>query len=127
MKYLFIQIVCVVLIVSCRVSDDCDKIPTCFPSYPEAIKIIKSHHFETYDSLPDAGGSFIAYAEYYGCSNGLGYLFFKRYNGHELIVTKVPIDAWKKLKQSKNRDSFYFENIHDKFGGICVEVVLEKI
>jgi len=101
------------LFISCAYSP-CDKIPSNFHTYTEAISTIKSSNFKINESVNTDKSSWIRGLTFYSCDGQKGYLLVKT-DKEEYVHKDVPIEVWNKLKNATSFGSYYNQNLKHRF------------
>src|SRR5688572_23118953 len=86
----------ILLQVSCS-DQDCDKLPTFFPTYAEAKLQISKTRFAFFDTINTAESSWIRGAHYFSCDKKVGFMIFKT-DTKEYIHQNLPIEIWNGFK-----------------------------
>ncbi len=112
MKIIIYAFVFFFLSASC--STDCDKIPSTFKTYSEAISAIKGATFKLKESVNTDKSSWIRGASYYSCDGELGYFILKT-DKNEYLYSMVPIEIWNGFKEASSFGTYYNENIKNNY------------
>ncbi len=114
MKKIISVVVLVFSIAYCS-SQNCNKLPTQFLSYKQAITAIRAAEFTLKDKLPSGKSSWIVSANYYSCDGQNGYMVYSTDKGKEYIHEKLPATVWKAFKNATSSGSYYVQNIKGKY------------
>ena len=93
---------------------DCDRLPTNYSSFTEAIDIIQTAHFNIQESVNTSNSSWIRRASYYSCDGKMGYLIIRTDEG-EYIHSDMPTYIWEEFKNAESYGSFYNQYIKHRY------------
>ena len=93
---------------------NCTQLPKIYSSYKEAIKTIKSAHFNVHETLNTSKSSWIKEASYYSCDGKVGFFIFKT-SKREYIYSGVPVTVWEGFKKAHSFGSYYDHYIKHRF------------
>jgi len=93
---------------------DCNKIPSSFRSYEQAVQIVKSSTFKIRESVNTSKSSWIRAASFYSCDSQKGFMII-RTDDREYIHQNVPIEVWRGFKNASSFGSYYSNNIRGKY------------
>lgn len=93
---------------------NCDKMPTVFSNYEQAMSIVKSSTFNMTESVNTSSSSWIRAATFYSCDSKKGFLIIKT-NDREYVHQNVPINIWNGFKKASSYGSYYDNYIKGKF------------
>ena len=93
---------------------DCNKIPSSFRSYEQAVQIVKSSTFKIRESVNTSKSSWIRAASFYSCDSQKGFLII-RTDDREYIHQNVPIEVWRGFKNASSFGSYYSNNIRGRY------------
>ena len=96
---------CCLLVASCN-GQDCNKLPTTFSSYDQAIELVKNSSFLFEDEANASNSSWITGANFYSCDKVTGFLIIK-INQREYIHQDVPIRVWLDFKSAESKGKFW--------------------
>jgi len=103
----------IVLLSSCS-SNDCEKLPTAFTSFDEAVKQIENAHFNFKDNINTSKSSWIREAKYFSCDNKTGFFILKT-DKEDYVYQNLPIEIWTGFKNATSFGSYYNRNIKHKY------------
>lgn len=101
------------LLFSCN-EKDCDKLPSSFGSYNEAIRTIRNSYFKFEDRVSTSKSSWIRGAEYYSCNYQTGFFIIetdKKYYIHQ----DMPIEIWNGFKEASSFGQYYNVKIKHRY------------
>lgn len=101
------------LLSACHVAD-CDKIPTSFNSYSEAIEIVENYRFPFKDKIVINKSTWIRKAQYFSCNSGTGFFLLKT-DTQCYIHQDLPIEIWYEFKKASSFGQFYSQNIKSRY------------
>jgi hypothetical protein len=100
--------------VSCN-SQNCKSLPDKFPSYSEAISLVKSSSFAIKEDVNTSNSSWITSAKYYSCDGRNGYFIYTSTNGQEYIHSGVPRYIWDGFKSAESKGNYYNSRIKGRY------------
>ena len=110
--------ICIVLFLflfySCS-SQDCDKLPESFNSYPEAIKLVKKSQFKITESASTPNSSWIKSAKYYSCDGKQGCFIYTTNTNREYIHYGLPMSVWIGFKNASSKGTYYNASIKNRY------------
>lgn len=110
-KILIILSICSAIgISSCRIKDSCDKLPTQFSSYDQAVSKIESSNFKIEEEANTSKSSWIKGASFYSCDGNKGY-FILQTDKHDYLYSNIPYSNWTEFKNAESFGKYYNENI----------------
>lgn len=112
LKTLFIS--CLLFLVACSGTTNCDQLPIRYSSYEEAVRTIETANFKVKESVNTSKSSWIRGAAYYSCHGTTGFLILKTDN-HEYLHSEVPSGVWQGFKNAESFGSYYNQNIKHKY------------
>lgn len=107
---LTLSIFSVLTISSCRRKDICDKIPTQFSSYDQAVSKIESSDFKIKEEANTSKSSWIRGASFYSCDGNTGF-FILQTDKKNYLYTDIPYSVWTEFKNSESLGKYYNEYI----------------
>jgi hypothetical protein len=111
-----LYMISVFIYFSCNQKEKCEDIEYFDGSGSEnAIARIRSLPFRIIDSVDNPGGGSVRKAYYYSCDGNKGYFIFIVPTGYENFNQGVPKKLWEEFKQSKSKDTFYYDNFFQKY------------
>jgi hypothetical protein len=93
---------------------DCNQMPSHFPSYDAATSFVKNAHFKFKDEVNTSKSSWIRSASFYSCDGRTGY-FISGTDKQEYIHAGMPIKIWKEFKNADSFGSYYNKNIKHRY------------
>ena len=93
---------------------NCDKLPTSFISFAEAVKQIQNAHFNFKDEVNTSKSSWIEGAKYFSCDNKTGY-FILITDKHDYLYQNLPIGIWTAFKNASSFGHYYVVNIKHRY------------
>jgi hypothetical protein len=109
-----IDILLIVLFLSCGNNQPCDSLPKTFQTYDNAVHSVRGAKFPFSDSANTSNSSWIRGAWYYSCDQKTGYLLIKT-DSKTYIHDQVPKSVWVDFKTAKSFGSFYNQKIKSKY------------
>lgn len=93
---------------------DCEKLPSSFSSFEEALGKIFNANFRYSDKISITSSSWIRGANYYSCDGNNGFFIIKT-DKQYYIHQAVPISIWKGFKNSSSYGSYYSQYIKKNY------------
>ena len=95
-------------------SQDCNRIPTSFVNYDQALAQVKSASFRIKENVNTSKSSWIRSAIYYSCDSRKGFLIIKT-DDREYIHQDVPIEIWNGFKNATSFGKYYDSYIKRRY------------
>ena len=115
------KLICFCLLITLYgCNSNCEKLPSSFSSYSEAISKIHSTNFKLDESVNTSKSSWVKGAAYYSCDGSAGYFILKTDN-KDYIHKDLPVSVWENFKNAKSYGSYYDNNIKHNY-----QFVLDK-
>jgi hypothetical protein len=89
------------MIFQCTFSQDCNRLPTSFANYDQALGQVKSASFKINERVNTSKSSWIRGATYYSCDSKIGFLIVKR-DKKDYLHQNVPIEIWHGFKNANS-------------------------
>lgn len=114
-KFLLTLSICSALnIYACRIKDSCDKLPTQFSSYDQAVSKIESSDFKITEEANTSKSSWIRGASFYSCDGNTGFYILQT-DKQDYLYTNMPYSIWTEFKNAESLGNFYNENIKHRY------------
>lgn len=114
-RFLLTLSICSALIISsCRRKGNCDKLPTQFSSYDQAVSKIESSDFKIKEEANTSKSSWIRGASFYSCDGNTGFYIIQT-DKQEYLYINMPYSVWAEFKNSESLGKFYNENIKHRY------------
>lgn len=93
---------------------DCNKIPTSYSNYDDAVKTIKSASFSLSEFANTSISTWIKGASYYSCDGLTGYFLLESKNSYYLY-SNMPLEIWNEFKNAKSKGNYYNQYIKGNY------------
>lgn len=116
-KLLMITTIVVILLSGLNAfcsAQDCKILPSSFPCYEVALKIVKAATFKVKETVDASRSSWIRGATFYSCDSRTGFLIIKTDDG-EYIHQALPMEVWRGFKTAPSMGSYYQANIRNRY------------
>lgn len=114
-RFLLTLCICFALTISsCRTKGSCDKLPTQFSSYDQAVSKIKSSDFKIKEEANTSKSSWIIGASFYSCDGNTGFYILQT-DKQDYLYTNMPYSVWTEFKNAESLGKFYNENIKHRY------------
>lgn len=114
-RFLLTLCICSALtIFSCRTKGSCDKLPTQFSSYDQAVSKIESSDFKIKEEANTSKSSWIRGASFYSCDGNTGFYILQT-DKQDYLYTNMPYSVWTEFKNAESLGKFYNENIKHRY------------
>lgn len=114
-RFLLTLSICSALTISsCRTKDSCDKLPTQFSSYDQAVSKIESSDFKIKEEANTSKSSWIRGASFYSCDGNTGFYILQT-DKQDYLYTNMPYSVWTEFKNAESLGKFYNENIKHRY------------
>ena len=127
-KVLNILLLTIVIAMGCH-PYTCKNIPDNFPSSESAIGLIEKSTFPFKDEvkISDTAScwipslfSYFTSANYYSCDEKIGYFIFTVSRGSTYIRKGIPLEIWRRFKDTSAKGPYFETNIDNKYKGINI-------
>lgn len=95
-------------------SQNCENIPSSFPSYSKALNIVESSIFSVKENIKTAKSSWIFNASFYSCDGKTGFLVITT-KKKKYLFQNVPIFIWRGFKDTDSFGTYYNQNIRNRY------------
>lgn len=114
-RFLLILSFCfAITIFSCRTKESCDKLPTQFSSYDQAVSKIESSDFKIKEKANTSRSSWIRGASFYSCDGNTGFYIIQT-DKQDYLYTNMPYSVWTEFKNAESLGKYYNENIKHRY------------
>lgn len=114
-KFLLILSFCFALTISsCRTKESCDKLPTQFSSYDQAVSKIESSDFKIQEKANTSKSSWIRGASFYSCDGNTGFYILQT-DKQDYLYTNMPYSVWTEFINAESLGKYYNENIKHRY------------
>lgn len=103
-----------IIIFQYTFGQDCNRLPTSFANYDQALAQVKSASFKIKESVNTSKSSWIRSVMYYSCDSRKGFLIIKT-DDREYIHQDVPIEIWNGFKNATSFGSYYDSYIKRRY------------
>jgi hypothetical protein len=111
---LCITLITLLTYFSCLNGQDCNRLPSTFSSYEQAVSLVKSSTFKIREGVDTSKSSWIRGATFFSCDGKSGFLIIKT-DSKEYIHQNVPIKIWRGFISARSFGSYYSNYIRGKY------------
>lgn len=114
-NYIFLILLCLILLFQNCSTKSCQSLPNTFSSYQDAKQEVRNSSGYNIKQKRSLKSSWLKSAEYYSCDGKNGFLIITTNKGKTFIHSLVPEKIWSNFINSHSYGNYYVKNIKSNY------------